>query len=485
MAVDAYPVEMRPHLVLLGSLALVACSSSGSSSDASDAATPGLDASDSSSTDSVVEDTAPPPGSRSVTFAPSDAAFPNPERGFYDWAADDFGKSIDLGVVDTSVGAGLRLFYAKVELGAFRTTDLPKTFLDALSTRLQQLRAHGGKAVLRFAYDYTDAGNDAPAAQIVKHVGQLKPLLAGNADAIAHLQAGFIGAYGEWHSSKNSNSYGYMTNPGVTEAIADANRLLVRDALLAAAPPGMPIEFRYPGDLIKWYPSPTTEPRVGMHNDCFLAGPTDTGTYEAAGEREYVATRSALTPFGGETCDADTPLRTACKDILAEGARYHLSYLNQAYYKPFLDAWRAGGCFDEVARRIGYRLQLDALAYPEKAPKGSVTVQVRLRNVGWSRLWSARPLVVTLRSASRSFQAKSAVGLNTLEAQGATSAAIAVAIPVDVAGEYEVWLSAPDVFDSNEKDARFSVRFANADVGKQRWDPTTAAFDTGASVVIE
>lgn len=476
---------MRFHPCWLCSLSLVACSSSGSSSDASDAATPVLDAADSSSTDAVAEDTAPPPGSRSVTFTPSDATFPNPERGFYDWAADDFGKSIDLGVVDPAVGGGLRLFYAKVEIGAYRSTDLPKAFLDGLSTRLQQLRAHGGKAVLRFAYDYTDAGNDAPASRIVAHVGQLKPLLAANADAIAHLQAGFIGAYGEWHSSKNSNSYGYMTNPGVTEAIADANRLLVRDALLAAAPPGMPIEFRYPGDLIKWYPSPTTEPRVGMHNDCFLAGPTDTGTYEAAGEREYIAARSALTPFGGETCDADTPLRTACKDILAEGAKYHLSYLNQAYYKPFLDAWKAGGCFDEVARKIGYRFQLDALAYPEKASRGTVTVQVRLRNVGWSRLWSARPLVVSLRSSSKSFEARSAITLNTLDAQSAASAAISVAIPVDVAGEYEVWLSAPDVFDSNAKDARFAVRFANADVAGQKWDPTTAAFDTGASIVIE
>jgi len=40
------------------------------------------------------------------------------------------------------------------------------------------------------------------------------------------------------------------------------------------------IGFRYPPDLQKWYPDPREQHRVGLHNDCFLSGPTDTGTYQ-------------------------------------------------------------------------------------------------------------------------------------------------------------------------------------------------------------
>ena len=108
------------------------------------------------------------------------------------------------------------------------------------------------------------------------------------------------------------------------------------------------VQFRYSPDLVAWtptLPSPAARPRLvrtGFHNDCFLASQTDVGTYpEEAGARAqnqaHMAALTAAAPFGGETCNpADDPgavARTGCADILREGARYHLTYLNAAYYR--------------------------------------------------------------------------------------------------------------------------------------------------------
>lgn len=418
-----------------------------------------------------------------ATFSPTDADIPNPERGWYVWASSDFGASLDTGAIDAAYGNGVRLVYAMVNLQAFRTSAISQPYLTALSARLATLRDHGVKAVLRFVYDYTEAGNDATAAQISSHLQQLAPILGANADVIAVFQAGFIGAWGEWHSSKNSNSYGYMTNAGVTEAIADANRLTVRDAIFAAVPPGTPIAFRYPGDLLKWYPQPAQQSRAGLHNDCWLAGPSDTGTYDSQAQRTYVAALSANATFGGETCDASSPLRTSCDDVRTDGARYHLAYLNREYFDGFFTAWMNGGCFDEVGRNMGYRLQLDALRHPARARPGeTVRVEVDVRNVGWAKVFSARPLVVKAGVASGSSQTL----LSSLAAQASSSTTVGVDVVMPmVPGDYALELSVPDVHASTANDARFSIRFANADSGSQRWNAGRAAFVTGTSITVE
>lgn len=414
-----------------------------------------------------------------ITFAPSDAPTPNPERGFYIWASDDFGASIDTGAIDDGFAKGYRLAYAVVNLAAFRTTPISPAFLTALSGRFATLRAHGMKAVLRFVYDYTAGGNDATAAQIASHLTQLAPVLAENADTIAIFQAGFIGAWGEWHSSKHSNSYGYMTNAGVTQAQADANRLIVRDALFANVPAGIPIVFRYPRDLITWFAVAEQQARAGLHNDCFLAGPSDTGTYNSQAERTYVATLSARASFGGETCDADTPLRTSCSGIRTEGARYHLGYLNHEFYEGFITAWTSGGCIDEVTRQMGYRLQLDAVAHPARARAGEkVIIAVDMRNVGWARASSDRYLVATLSDGTQTFTAAASVSLTTLDAQatGSTRVTVETNLP---AGTWTVSLAAPDVSERLAADQRFAVRFANSG------DQSSGRLITGTSITIE
>jgi hypothetical protein len=38
--------------------------------------------------------------------------------------------------------------------------------------------------------------------RVLKHVAQLGPTMQRNADAVYVLEAGFVGCWGEWHSSR-------------------------------------------------------------------------------------------------------------------------------------------------------------------------------------------------------------------------------------------------------------------------------------------
>jgi Domain of unknown function (DUF4832)/Domain of unknown function (DUF4874) len=437
-----------------------------------------------------------PPASASVTsitLASTTADFANPERGFYGWAGNDFVTQYDAGSVRAAKTAGQSLVLARVDLGNYRTTDLPAAWLTQLGNNFANVRAAGMKTTLLFSYDFTAGGNDATAAQIKRHTEQLKPVLAANADVIPFMRAGFIGAWGEWHSSQAGNSCGYNAPAGTSCAAADASRVIIRDALLANMPATTQIGFRYPVDLQKWYPSATQQSRAGIHNDCFLAGPTDSGTFEDPTTRPYAKALTNQTAYGGETCEnADTPVRNTCADILKEGAEYHLAWLSGDYAPSVLNKWKADGCYAEVSRSMGYRLQLDAASHaPEGLAGQSITVDIDLRNVGWARIFSARKLQASFINNATGERFSAAAGnLQTLspQATATTRQTITVPVPAGAAkGSYTLHLSAPDVHTATASDAKFAVRFANADDAAkgQAWDAASGLFKVGTQLTVK
>ncbi len=430
-----------------------------------------------------------PPDRQVVTFLPSEADIPNPERGFYSAGGVDFLFAWDAAALRAARSAGRRLLMARVQLDDWRDSDLPAWVLTTLDQRLTQVRSSGMKVTLLFNYDFSEQGRDAAVQRIRGHLQQLKPVLAAHAAVIPFMRAGFIGAWGEWHSSLSGHSC--TAEPGTPAcAAAEANRLFVRDALLENVPETTQIGIRFPADLMRWYPDPLQQRRLGLHNDCFLAGPSDSGTYTEWGQREYVQALSERAAFGGETCvEAELPLRDNCADILAEGRQYHLAWLNADYAPEVIAGWKAQGCLAQVSAFMGYRLQLDAVTHAAEVARGaSLEVGIDLRNVGWARFFTPRRLVVTLRHRDTGATLSGAAGdLRELPAQASFSSRLRVSLPVPVQaelGDYDVWLSVPDIFAATEGDPRFSVRFANADRadGSQVWSSSLGRFRTGSTV---
>ncbi|CAN5212737.1 hypothetical protein BH10PSE3_BH10PSE3_25170 [soil metagenome] len=435
----------------------------------------------------------------SADFSATDADFVNPERGFYQAANTEL-DALSAKFVADAYAKGHRLIYARINLEPYRDADLPPAFLAAIEAGFETARQGGVKLIIRATYNYPRGetqyrdARDASLPRVLSHLAQLKPLLHRNEDAIGFVQAGFIGAWGEWHTSSNN-----LTTP--------ASRTLIKDALLDAAPTTRFIQFRYPPYIQAWTPDlPGMDAaldgsfRIGFHNDCFLASDTDVGTYDdnavpRARQRNYSAAQGDLAPFGGETCNpADDPYprpRTACVDILGEGARYKLTYLNDSYYRRlFHDNWRKQGCMGEVRRRMGYRFALVRVSHPTAiAQGGTLSVSVVVRNGGWARLYNPRPVEILLRD-------RSSGAVRRLRARGAdprrwlpgaeTSEILTVTLPDDVLGLQEVGLAMPDAGFKLKNDARFAIRPANADNSEmgQRWDGALGAFVFGTVVEV-
>ena len=276
---------------------------------------------------------------------------------------------------------------------------------------------------------------------------------------------------------------------------SDANRTAIKDALMANTPATTIVHFTASKDFAKWYPnnpSGAAAARVGFHNDCYMANDTDAHQFTALTDpmRDYVKTMTQHSAFGGETCQGVSnpeQTRLTCAQALSEGAAYHLTWLNESYAPVFIDSWKSGGCFTEISRSMGYRLQLDRVDHSTVASKGTTTtVTVSLRNVGWARMFSKRPLVVTLRhKTSDATIASSGGDLSSVAAGASTQIAVNVSIPAGAAaGDYEVQIGAPDIWSTTAGDARFAVRFANADTGAQTWNATTARLTSGTTLTV-
>ncbi len=403
---------------------------------------------------------------RTVIFTPSNEIFENPERGFF-WPVDLLSND-SYAVARTVHKATLVRSYARLD--AYRSTDLPQNVLDQIDTRMAQARAAGVKIILRFAYNFGPFPNSEPDASktwIKRHIEQLAPVLRKNADVIAWMEAGFIGAWGEWHTSTNG-----------LDLDLNAKREILTD-LLAALPVTRSVQLRYPADLRALYGADfgpadayngTDKSRVGHHNDCFLASNTDFGTYARDSatieqDKTLVKQRGRYTPVSGETCNVFAP-RSDCPTALAELSAHGWSSINLAYEQNVIAGWKTQGCFEEIDRRLGYRLALTSATFTARTRAGQrFDLSLTMISSGYAPIINERPVFLVLDGPVRrilptSFDPRRWFGQNIQIAKSLT-------LPADLpAGTYRLALWLPDASPTLQADPRYAVRLANTGV----WD---------------
>ena len=314
-------------------------------------------------------------------------------------------------------------------------------------------------------------------AQILRHIEQLTPLLQKNADVIAWIEAGFIGAWGEWHASANG-----------LDNIQDKKEILF--ALLKALPDSRMVQVRYPSDIIEMFPTPAEaiKARVAHHNDCFLSSDTDVGTYEQNGvvtierDQAYLAELTRFTPMSGETC-APNPPRSECMVALQEMALLHFSAINGDYHEEILRSWEHGGCMEEINRRLGYRLALTSSTFNEQVhPGGLVRLTVNLQNTGFASIINRRPLYAVLKGQQNSsYIAELNLDPRAWE-PGKASFTAKLYIPSSTSeGMYQLGLWLPDEYELLRKNPLYSIRFANENVS----DETTSLNVLGTVMITQ
>lgn len=415
-------------------------------------------------------------GGGSITYTPSTENFANPERGFYHHTGDcdkaDFSQTT---LQSYRTSQGISLVMCVFYLAEYKNGPIAQTALDQLQQQINTVRAAGLKMVLRFAYTTSTAGDDTAKDTILSHLDQLAPYLNSGKDVIAVVQAGLIGAWGEWYYTQNFGNAGTVTSTDW------ANRKAVTDKLLSVVPSTRMIQLRTPKFKRTMYSTTAVQPgnafngsalsRIGHHNDCFLASADDFGTYENTSvEYPYLQADTTYVPMGGETCGSNPP-RSSCPTATSELAQFHWSFINTDYEPTVLNSWSSGGCLADISKNLGYRFRLESGTYPATAsPGGSLPVSFTVHNDGYATPFNPRNLELVLRNTSTGSTYKLAMSSDPRRwtAGASTTVSQTLTLPTNLpAGSYGLLLNLPDPLLSTRPE--YSIRLAN----QNTWDATT------------
>jgi len=408
-----------------------------------------------------------------VRYRAAPGPIANPERGV-------FRQQDDLpGPLLPGRGRDVRIVRGVFRLDAHRQTDtLPRPYLRRIARTFADARRQGVKLAVRFAYNFSASRADAPLPRVLGHIAQLGPVLRANADTIQVIEVGFVGAWGEGHSSTHG-----LDAPAAKRAIVEAE--------LAHFPPAVKLAIRLPRDKRAMFgTTPLDAPqahgtsapaRLGYTNDCFLAGHNDAGTWttwvggEAAAELAFVAQETHFVPMGGETCGLGAAWRrwANCASARRALAAQHWTMINGGYHRGVLALWRAGGCWGEIVRRLGHRFALVDADVPDRlVPGAPLDLRVRVRNDGYAAPYNPRRVDVVLRHRVSRARTILPTGADPRfwrpgEIHTVTPAA---SVPADLApGRYDVLLHLADPSPRLRDRPRYAIRLANAGV----WEPAT------------
>lgn len=484
---------------------------------------------------------APPPdnGTATITYTESVEDFANPERGFYRYSEGRASAYVPLVQsqlqqwrgLTTATGGNYQVYSTLVFryfiMDIFKSSALSATFLQAVKNDFDIARAAGVKLIPRFVYTTsTTAGacpesfncppyGDAPKNIVLQHLAQLKPILAASADVIAVVQMGLIGTWGE---NYYTDYFGDGSQNGQGKLLDNnwQDRIDVITALLDAVPADRMIQVRTPQTKQRFVYginattgsaalteaeafNGSNKARIGFHNDCFLAGADDYGTYDDYGNsstprqsantvlRAYKKADSKYVAVGGETCDDAYSPQNDCEPAgLAETemANYHYSYLNCSYNNAVNNDWQTNGCMLNIRKKLGYRFVMKEFVYPKEISAGSsIAISLTVNNIGYASPFNERPVKLILKNTANGQEI--AYTLNTdIRKWFPGTKKIDLTVSTDAslpAGTYEMYLLIPDKYASIAARPEYAIRLANTGV----WNEATGYNSLQATIKVK
>ena len=421
-------------------------------------------------------------------------------------------------------GMTIGQFY--VYLTDYSGRPLDDAILNRMESEFDAMRRAGVKALLRFAYETTNANptNGPTREMVLRHIDQLRPLVEQNKDVLYVLQAGFVGAWGEWHSSVHIRS--------------DEDRAAVLRELLTLAPGDRFLQVRivpYKSRLVPLITGQAYRPldrelayrdlpeaRIGFHNDGVLAGASHGGSFgqgvEGDPSYDLMTRESPWVPVDGELFWSDQGWNGAetkgnvprGRDVACYLRRHRFTTFSMAHsYSEHegnnhaIDRWRteavtkgdleaaklpvSDGWFEDafsqpVARvwydyirdHLGYRIEARDARWPASVESGGLwSFALTLINRGFAAPVnpravtilliprSGRPTEVPVTADPRTWQPCEPDDLEFTPLVHRVR--FAGAFPSLPPGDYAVALWMPDAAPSLRLDARFAIRLANRD----------------------
>lgn len=422
-----------------------------------------------------------------------------------------------------SVSLAQSYFYLTYTIGK----DLTKDHFRAMQSYFDELQKQGKKAVLRFAYEKDFAGR-APIGptleQALAHLEQLKPFLERNKDLILVVQAGVIGAWGEWHSSVHGleNSKEAMT--------------AILEKLLTVVPQDRQVQVRVPDykNLLK--DKPELYKRLSFHDDFIVIRPDrwDGDMHEGTANFRQIVNESPYLVVDGELpwgfwsvgADLDSPSTGWVIDGIQVARRLFLQHFTslsvihnykeqhanrrfnennppeysmvvwkktwinedtlKKYGMPVSDSYftRKNGdkvernVFDYIRDHLGYRIELQTLEMPSKLRTGKENnLKLNLVNRGFATVFGEHtPCYVLIDAKGKVTELPLEVNPRDWQPFRPGDSSFTplihtvktmLSIPTDCpSGTYQLGLWIPDGSERLKYDARYAIRCAN---GNTTW----------------
>ncbi len=437
------------------------------------------------------------------------------------------GRTTELDTATLRAGRanGSTLVMLRFSLAESRTSPtLSPGLLQLLQDDFDHARDAGVKVIPHFAYNYPNGGPDASLEITSAHIKQLAPILKRNVDVVAFFTFGLIGCWGENHNSLNQ----YVTSDrGYNRYSADGLTLV--DRWFAALPKERMVTVRYPFHKFQWSNGLGDDPgaentpiapvsaseafngsmksRWAHQDDCIACGEWNAGTWlnphsktngKAEEVTDFLAADTLYVVQSGEIgagcCeltnngidedgDGFSKDYDSCARLMPLFERLHYTTFNHNDDVSRMDRLKKEGCFDEMARRLGYRFVLSAGSMPTNVQPGdSLSLELSITNEGFASLYNERDVEVILRNTSSGRTTVIAVKVDPRRWAAGTTSTVKVddAVPANLpAGTYDVLLNLPDPQPSLHTRADYSIRLAN-----DGWEPATGFNHVGTIKVI-
>lgn len=452
----------------------------------------------------------------SKTYAADNATnFPNPERGMwmprYPIEPGTFSPLQKDDLVNNIRLKNYTLVHCRYIISDYRGRDLDARVLDQFRNDLATCREAGVKMVPLFMYNhgsqYGEGNDDAPKDRILRHLDQLGEVMRDNGDVIAYFGGGFIGQYGEWHSSTNN-----LLGNCIGDISAGGKEII--NKMFAVLPANRAVVFRLTGQMQSMFGTEaltaseafngTNKARAGFKNHYFMGINNDAEGWATvrresngscswdqsaaaiAREKAYVHQQCSYAPAEAESdtdVDPATDPRHAGYIAIEQMKVQRISTCNPIFNSRILNRWKSDGVYDEIERNLGYRFQLTAAALPQQAAPGSTAaVSFTVRNTGYAAPYNPHGLELVLRSGSTVRRlALAADPRRWLPENGEITVTENVALPTDLpAGQYELLLNLPDPTASLNTRPEYAIRLANQDT----WEAATGYNKLGHTLTV-
>lgn len=333
-------------------------------------------------------------------FEESKRSIVNPDRGFYIQVETDQAQRIE------ELAEKVRVILLTFNLEDYTEEELSEEKLEELKEALNTAAEEHVAVIFRTAYGFqSEVAEPAQMELVDRHIRQIAEVLNNYPDQILVIQAGILGAYGEWHSSR------YLEG---TEEEKRENRLHVLRQWEFYLDPDIKMAVRRPRFVREAISEGILTGRLGIHNDALLSTDSDMGTYddpgmERADELIWVQENLLGQINGGEM---PTPGElNSPENADWEFTQLHMGYLNLKYNEEIINNWADMTMEDMDAKsylenHLGYRLFLTELNvrrfyFARELTKNGVQMHISLCNTGYASLMDKYKVFATVESGEK------------------------------------------------------------------------------------